>query len=105
MVCDLLKIVMGGYANVYGGDFKVHASENRVVNELKKVLQKWDRNSPDCEFKVYFYNNVGPDNASRHVKPLNEDEKAYDKAWTERPNSGYVFVSKTYRGIVKTDLL
>lgn len=57
---------------------------------MKKVLQKWDKSSPECEFRYYFYNNVGPDNASRHVKNPNEDEKAYDKAWAERPNTGYV---------------
>ena len=71
------------------------APGNRVIYELKKVMQKWDRNSPDCEFRFYFYNNVGADNASRHVKPQNEDEKAYDKAWTERPNSRYFPISKS----------
>jgi len=58
------------------------------MSELKKVIQKWDKSSPDCEFKVYFYNYVGSDNASRHVKNPNEDEKAYDKAWTEKPSPG-----------------
>ena len=63
---------------------------NRVANEIRKVVSKWDRSSPDCEFKTYFYNYVGPDTASRYIKPPDEDEKAYDKAWTERPNSGAV---------------
>ena len=62
---------------------------NRVKSEMMKVVNKWDRNSPDCEFKYYFYNNVGIDLASRHVKHPNEDEKAYDKAWAERPSPGY----------------
>lgn len=80
----------GGMNQSMAGSQYGQAPGNRVIYELKKVMQKWDRNSPDCEFRFYFYNNVGADNASRHVKPQNEDEKAYDKAWTERPNSGAV---------------
>ncbi|KAF8426613.1 nucleoporin complex subunit 54-domain-containing protein [Tirmania nivea] len=80
----------GGMNQSMAGSQYGQAPGNRVIYELKKVMQKWDRNSPDCEFRVYFYNNIGADNASRHVKSQNEDEKAYDKAWTERPSSGAV---------------
>lgn len=66
------------------------ATNSGVLADIQKVYNKWDKNSSDCEFKHYFYNQYPPEIASTIQKPDGDDQKAWDKAYAERPNSGAV---------------
>ncbi|RPA81263.1 hypothetical protein BJ508DRAFT_414911 [Ascobolus immersus RN42] len=66
------------------------ASNSTVPNDLAKIYNKWNPEHPECEFKFYFYNQVGADKASLYQKPPADDQRAWDKAYAERPNPGSI---------------
>jgi nuclear pore complex protein Nup54 len=43
--------------------------------------------------KYYFFNHIGKERASQFQKPPQEESAAWEKAWSERPNDRFVFLS------------
>lgn len=63
---------------------------NAVIEKIAKVNNSWDANHPDYAFRYYFYNSIGKERASQYQKPPGDDNDAWEKAWAERPNDGFV---------------
>jgi len=58
-----------------------------VADELRKIQEYWNPQSPNCQFKHYFYNMVHPSEVSRYVKPPNDDEGLWRQAQKNNPDS------------------
>ncbi|KAG4104639.1 hypothetical protein H8356DRAFT_979811 [Neocallimastix lanati (nom. inval.)] len=58
-----------------------------VADELRKIQEYWNPQSPNCQFKHYFYNMVHPSDVSRYVKPPNDDEGLWRQAQKNNPDS------------------
>jgi len=58
-----------------------------VADELRKIQEYWNPQSPNCQFKHYFYNIVHPSDVSRYVKPPNDDEGLWRQAQKNNPDS------------------
>ncbi|ORX60090.1 hypothetical protein BCR36DRAFT_273865 [Piromyces finnis] len=58
-----------------------------VADELRKIQEYWNPQSPNCQFKHYFYNMVHPSEVNRYVKPPNDDEGLWRQAQKNNPDS------------------
>jgi len=58
-----------------------------VADELRKIQEYWNPQSPNCQFKHYFYNMVHPSEVGRYVKPPNDDEGLWRQAQKNNPDS------------------
>lgn len=56
---------------------------------LALINSYWDKNSPYCRFKYYFYNLVPPQEVHLYQKPPNHDQKAWDEAQRKNPDPGW----------------
>lgn len=63
---------------------------NPVVEKVSRIKNSWDVNHHEYAFRYYFYNSVGKERAAQYQKPLEDDSEAWEKAWSERPNDGFV---------------
>lgn len=58
--------------------------------QIAAVRNKWDTSHPDCEFKHWFYNQVGEEYAIYYTPTSGEDPKAWEDALSKKPGPGYV---------------
>lgn len=62
------------------------------MEKVQRIKNSWDVSHPDYAFRYYFYNFVGKERASQCQKPAEDDLEAWEKAWAERPNDGFVIL-------------
>jgi nuclear pore complex protein Nup54 len=59
---------------------------DNVWHSLALLKSWWDPKSPHCRFKHYFYNVVAPNEVQLYQKPVDHDQKAWDKAQEMNPD-------------------
>ncbi|KAI5950828.1 NUP57 [Candida jiufengensis] len=60
-----------------------------INDQLTKVWEQWDPNSPKCALKTHFYNKFNDQEINQLLsqpRPSNETAEDWDKAMIERPN-------------------
>lgn len=57
-----------------------------ISDQLVKVKNSWDSNSPQCIMKTYFYNKV-PQEFNSYQRPNDESPEEWEKAMKERPKN------------------
>lgn len=77
-----------------------NTTHNNIVNsytpaindQLLKIKEKWDPNSPKCALKTHFYNKLSEQEsqiASQQPRPTNESPEDWDAAMQSRPSHLY----------------
>lgn len=61
-----------------------------VMDQLRKIKESWDPQSPNCAFQHYFYSKVPADQALLYSKPPGQDQEKWDQAVANRPDSSSV---------------
>lgn len=61
-----------------------------IQDQLLRVKDAWDPQSPACEFIYYFYNRVPTDQVHLYQMPPGANQLKWDKAVAERPDSSSV---------------
>ncbi|CAG8530830.1 13353_t:CDS:10 [Acaulospora morrowiae] len=54
--------------------------------ELARIINSWDPNSPDCKFQSYFYNMVHPDEVQFYTPPSNMPQNLWIEAQSNNPD-------------------
>ncbi|KAJ3127382.1 hypothetical protein HK101_005585, partial [Irineochytrium annulatum] len=57
-----------------------------VEDKFREIESYWNVNSPNCQFKHYFYNMVHPNEVQRYSRPPNHDATLYDQAMQDNPD-------------------
>ncbi|KAJ3061139.1 hypothetical protein HDU98_002960 [Podochytrium sp. JEL0797] len=57
-----------------------------VQDKIKTIQSYWDPNSPNCQFKHYFYNMVHPNEVHLYKCPPNHDPILYNQAVQDNPD-------------------
>ncbi|KAK9461373.1 nucleoporin complex subunit 54-domain-containing protein [Lipomyces oligophaga] len=61
-----------------------------IPDQLGRIKNSWDPNSPDCAFQYCFYNSVTSDQAALYGKPPQVDQARWDAAIANRPDANSV---------------
>lgn len=61
-----------------------------ISDQLQRVYNAWDPQSPQCAFQHYFYNRVPAEHASQYVMPQGQDPRKWEKAMLARPDPASV---------------
>lgn len=61
-----------------------------ISDQLQRVYNAWDPQSPQCAFQHYFYNRVPAEHASQYVMPPGQDPRKWEKAMLARPDPASV---------------
>lgn len=69
-----------------------------IRDQLMKIKEQWDPNSPKCGLKTHFYNKFNDqeiNNLLNQPRPQNESPEDWDNAMSNRPSSQYYPVKVT----------
>ncbi|KAK9447752.1 nucleoporin complex subunit 54-domain-containing protein [Limtongia smithiae] len=58
-----------------------------IPDQLAKIKNAWDPQSPECSFQYYFYNRVPAEQAALYAKPVSHDQARWDAAIAARPDA------------------
>ena len=61
-----------------------------VMDQLQRVYDAWNPQSPNCAFQYYFYNTVTPEQAQQYVMPPGQDPQKWERAMLSRPDSNSI---------------
>jgi nuclear pore complex protein Nup54 len=64
--------------------------EKSIPDQMQVLFEKWDPNSTSSVFQHYFYNQVGEERAPYYAPGPHEDEKKWEEALKNKPNSGSI---------------
>lgn len=63
---------------------------NTIIEQLMKIKNSWDPNSPASLLNAYFYNKVPESEVLSYVKPPNVSQEEWNNAISKRPGSTFV---------------
>jgi nuclear pore complex protein Nup54 len=65
----------------------VKQQEPDIESRIMSIQRAWDVNSPECQFKYYFYNVVEPGTAHHYGRPANAtDDAKWARAVRDNPD-------------------
>lgn len=90
-------LVPNGGVNVISNDTKDNNYTPAVIDQIIKVKEQWDPDSPKCVLKTHLYNKINDQESSmlNQQRPLNESPEDWDNAMSKRPGPLYYPVKIT----------
>ncbi|CCE83632.1 Piso0_004216 [Millerozyma farinosa CBS 7064] len=90
-------LVPSGGLSAISNDTKDNNYTPAVIDQIIKVKEQWDPDSPKCVLKTHLYNKINDQESSmlNQQRPLNESPEDWDNAMSKRPGPSYYPVKIT----------